>query len=112
MANKKKRFAPKLHIKTDDTVIVVAGNSKGKKGRVLEVFPSKNRAVVEGCNMVVRHQKATQQGQEGSRIEKEASIHISNLMHIDPKSGEPTRIGIKEVNGQRVRYAKKSGELI
>lgn len=113
MASKnKKRFAPKPHIKKGDRVIVIAGNDKGKSGTVIEVLPKKNRAVVEGVRIVTKHQKPTQQEQTGGRIEVEAPVHMSNLMHIDPKSGEPTRIGRKEVNGEMVRYAKKSGEII
>jgi len=105
------RFAKKLHIKKGDQVIVTEGAYKGKKGKVLEVFPKKYRALVEGVNIVKKHQKPTNESQ-GGIIEKEAPVHISNLMLIDPKSGEATRIGRKLVDGKMVRYSKKSGEII
>ena len=113
MSNKanNKRFAPKLHIKKGDRVLVIAGASKGEEGQVLEVFPAKNRAIVEGANIVRKHTKATQEDQGGIK-EIPAPIHISNLMLLDPKSGEPTRVGRKEVDGKLVRYSKKSGETI
>ncbi len=107
-----KRFSPKLHIRNGDTVIVIAGSSKGKKGLVKAVFPDKNRAIVEGVNMVTKHQKPTSQNTAGGRIEMESPIHLSNLMLVDPKTGEPTRIGRREENGKSVRYSKKSGETI
>ena len=106
-----KRFAPKLHVKTGDTVIVTTGSSKGTKGEILKVFPDKMRAIVAGVNIVKRHTKPSQT-QQGGIIEKEASIHVSNLMHVDAKSGEPTRIGRKMVDGKNVRYYKNSGEII
>ena len=108
---KKSRFAPKLHIKKGDRVMVIAGNDKGETGEVLEVFPAKNRAIVENLNMVKKHQKPTQDN-PGGIIDLPASIHLSNLMLLDPKTGEPTRIGRKVVDCKLVRYAKKSGELI
>jgi ribosomal protein L24, bacterial/organelle len=114
MATKKntvKRFAPKLHIRKGDQVVVTAGDDKGKQGAVLQVFPEKNRAIVEGIRMMKKHIKATQT-EAGGIQETEASIHISNLAHIDPKSGEATRIGRREENGVRVRYSKKSGNVI
>ncbi len=107
----KKRFSPKLHIKKGDEVIVTEGSYKGKKGKVLEVFPAKNRAIVEGVNMVKRHQKPTNESQ-GGIIEKEASIHISNIMLVDPKTGEATRVGRKLIDNKLVRYSKKTGEII
>lgn len=109
---KKTRFAPKLHIKKGDKVMVIAGNYKGTTGEVLEVFPAKNRAIVDNVNMVKKHQKPTQTHPEGGIIEMPAPIHISNLMLVDPKTGEPTRIGRKLVDGKLVRYSKKSGEII
>jgi large subunit ribosomal protein L24 len=108
---KKTRFAPKLNIKKGDKVKVIAGNDKGEVGDVVEVFPDKNRAIVEGVNMKKKHRKPTQD-QAGGIVDIPASIHISNLMLVDPKSGEATRIGRKMVDGKLVRYAKKSGELI
>jgi large subunit ribosomal protein L24 len=112
MANKvkKTRFAPKLHIKKGDRVQVIAGNYKGETGEVLEVFPDKNRAIVDNVNMVKKHRKPTQNN-PGGIVEISAPIHISNLMLLDPKTGEPTRIGRKLVDGKLVRYAKKSGEV-
>jgi large subunit ribosomal protein L24 len=107
----KKRFAPKLHVKKGDRVIVVSGDSKGTTGEILEVLPKKNRVIVEQVNIVKKHQKPSNE-KEGGIFEKAAPIHISNVMLIDPKSGEPTRIGRKEVDGKLVRYSKKSGEII
>ena len=100
------------NIKKDDTVIVIAGRDKGKKGKVLKVFPKEERALVQGVNVVKRHQRQTQK-QQGGIVNKEASIHLSNLAHVDPKSGGATRVGYKTLNdGKRVRVAKKSGEVI
>jgi large subunit ribosomal protein L24 len=107
----KNRFGNKLHIKKGDQVAVTEGAYKGKKGKVLEVFPKLSRAVVEGVNIIKKHQKPTND-QPGGIIEKEAPVHISNLMLVDPKTGEPTRIGRREENGKIVRYSKKSGETI
>lgn len=114
MANstKKTRFAPKLHIKKGDKVMVIAGIHKGTISEVLEVFPKKYRAILDNVNMVKKHQKPTQNNPQGGIIEVPAPIHISNLMLIDPKTGEPTRIGRKLVDGKLVRYSKKSGEII
>ena len=109
--SKKMRFAPKLHIKKGDRVLVIAGGSKGKEGEVLEVFPAKNRAIVEQVNMVKKHTKATQDNPGGIN-DIPASIHLSNLMLIDPKTGEPTKVGRRLEDGKLVRYAKKSGEII
>ena len=103
----------KLHIKKGDTVYVNAGESKGKTGKVLKVFVENKRAIVEGLNMVSKSQKPNAQNPQGGIIKQEASIHISNLNVIDPKTGKPTRIGRKEnAEGQLVRYAKKTGEEI
>jgi large subunit ribosomal protein L24 len=111
--NQQKRFAPKLKIKKGDRVVVISGSykSKDKVREVLEVFPKENRAIVDQVNIVKRHTKPTQNSQ-GGIIEKPASIHISKLMLVDPKTGEPTRVGRKEVDGKLVRYSKKSGEII
>lgn len=103
----------KLHIKKGDTVFVNSGVDKGKTGRVLEVLVSKNRAVVEGVNIVSKHSKPNAQSPNGGIEKKEASVHLSNLNPLDPKTGKPTRVGRKENSkGKLVRYAKKSGEEI
>ena len=102
----------KLHIKKGDTVYVNAGNDKGKTGKVLSVNPGKDRAIVEGVNMVKKHTKPNSKQPQGGIVEQEAGIHISNLQLIDPKSGKPTRVGYKMVDDKKVRFAKKSGEEI
>ena len=104
----------KLHIKKGDCVIVIAGNDKdlSTPRKVLAVMPEKDRAIVEGVNMVKKHTKPNSKQPQGGIIEKEAGIHISNLQLIDPKSGKATRVGYKFVDGKKVRYAKKSGEEI
>jgi len=103
----------KLHIKKGDTVYVISGESKGQQGRVLEVQRSKDRAIVEGVNLISKHQKPNAAHPQGGIIKKEASIHISNLMVVDPKTGKPTRISRKRnEEGKLVRIAKKSGEEI
>lgn len=106
-----KRFAPKLHIKTGDKVVVNAGDDKGKTGTVVKVFPKESRAIVEGLNMVTKHRKPTQTSPGG--IEQiEAPIHISNLQVVDPQTGKATRVGRREEAGKLVRYSKKSGNTI
>ena len=103
----------KLHIKKGDTVIAITGESKGQKGRVLEVDREKNRAIVEGMNMVSKHTKPNTKAPQGGIIKKEAPINVSNLMLVDPTSGKPTRIGRKlNDKNKLVRYSKKSGEEI
>ena len=103
----------KLHIKKGDTVYVNAGESKGKTGKVLEVLVEKNRAVVEGVNIVSKSQKPSAQNPQGGFVKKEAPVHISNLNVVDPKTGKPTRIGRKlNAEGRLVRYSKSSGEEI
>jgi large subunit ribosomal protein L24 len=102
----------KLHIKKGDTVYVNAGNDKGKTGKVLSVIPDKDRAIVEGINMVSKHTKPNANQPQGGIIKREAGIHVSNLQHIDPASQKATRIGRKFVDGKKIRYAKKSGEEI
>jgi len=106
-----KRFAPKISIKKGDKVMVIAGSNKGLTGEVKKMFPTENRAIVEDVNMVKKHTKATQDNPGGIN-EIEAPIHISNLMLIDAKTGKPTRVGRKLVDGKLVRYSKKSGEII
>ncbi len=103
----------KLHIKKGDTAAVIAGENKGQQGRVLEVFRKNNRAIVEGINMISKHTKPNAKNPQGGIVKQEAPIHISNLMVIDPSSGNATRIG-RRLNDKNklVRYAKKSGEEI
>lgn len=106
-------MSKKLHIKKGDMVIVNTGESKGTKGRVLEVLIDKNKAIVEGVNFVSKHTKPNAKSPQGGIIKKEAPVHISNLSHIDPSSGNKTRIGRrKNDEGKSVRYSKKSGEEI
>lgn len=103
----------KLHIKKGDTVRVIAGDNKGSEGKVLEIQKDKNRAIVEGVNLVKKHTKPNAAHPQGGIVEQEAPIHISNLQLIDPKSGQPTRIGRRQNDkGKLVRYAKRSGEEI
>lgn len=103
---------PKLKIKKGDRVVVLTGRDKGKRGEVLQVIPSENRALVQGVNVVRKHQKQSAQ-QEGGIIAKEAPIHISNIAVEDPRDGSPTRVGFKLMDdGRKVRVAKRSGEAI
>ena len=103
----------KLHIKKGDMVQVIAGDSKGQQGKVLKVEVSKQRAIVEGVNLCKKATKPNAQNPQGGIIEKEAPIHVSNLMVLDPKGGKPTKVGRKaNAEGKLVRYAKKSGEEI
>ena len=103
----------KLYIKKDDTVYVNTGNDRGKTGRVLQVFPAKNRAIVEGVNIITKSTKPSAKYPQGGLIKQEAPVHISNLNLIDPKSGKPTRIGTRlNDKGRRVRFSKRSGEEI
>ena len=105
-------MAQKLRLKKGDQVIVRTGKDKGKSGEVLRTIPKENRALVQGVNMIKRHTRATQTS-AGGIVEKEATIHISNLAQIDPKDSKPTRTGVKVLkDGRRVRYAKRSGEVI
>ena len=103
----------KLHIKKGDLVYVISGESKGQQGKVLSVLVKKERALVEGVNMVSKHTKPNSKYPQGGIIKKEAPIHISNLMLIDPTTGKPSRIGRKlNDKGKLVRFSKKSGEEI
>ena len=104
----------KLKIKKNDIVVVLAGTSKGKEGKVIKVIPSNNRAIVEGVNMVSKHTKPNAANPQGGIIKQESTIDISNLMLVDPKSGKPTRLGrrIDEKTGKLIRFSKKSGEVI
>ena len=102
----------KLHIKKNDTVIVLAGKDKGKKGKVQKVLVETQRVIVEGVNIVSKCQKPTAQNPQGGIVKIEAPIHVSNVSLIDPKSGKPTRVSIKHEGKNVVRIAKKSGEEI
>jgi large subunit ribosomal protein L24 len=102
-----------MNIRRDDTVLVLSGNDKGKRGRVLRVIPEKDRLIVEGIRMMKKHTKPTQRDPQGGIVEREASIHASNVMVIDPHNDEPTRIGKKRLDdGRNVRVAARSGEMI
>lgn len=101
-----------MHVKKGDKVMVISGKDKGKQGVILEAYPKKERVLVEGVNMVKKHSKPSQVNPQGGIIEQEAPIHVSNVMPIDPKSGEPTRVGYNVVDGKKVRIAKKSGEVL
>ena len=106
-------MSTKMKIKKNDSVIVIAGKDKGKTGMVKEVLPKENRVVVVGINMMTKHTKPTQNDPQGGRKQIEASIHASNVAHIDPKTKKPTRVGYKTVDKDRkVRFARASGELI
>ncbi|MGI2329614.1 50S ribosomal protein L24 [Planococcus sp. YIM B11945] len=99
-----------MHIKKGDTVKVISGKDKGKTGVVLTALPKKERVLVEGVNIVKKHTKPNQANPQGGIVSQEAAIHVSNVMLLDPKSGEPTRVGYKVEDGKKVRVAKKSGD--
>lgn len=110
---RKNNLQPKLHIRKGDTVKVLAGDDKGKEGKVLEVNHEKRRALVEGVNMMTKHSKPSAGKPEGGISKVESFIHISNLMLIDPASGKPTRVGRKlNEKGKLQRFSKKTGEII
>ena len=101
------------HVRKGDTVIVVAGKERGKKGKVLRVLPEKGRVVVERINMIKKHQRPTQKIRQGGIIEREGAIHLSNVMLVDPGSNKPTRVGMKALSdGKKVRVARRSGEML
>jgi large subunit ribosomal protein L24 len=102
----------KLKIKSGDNVVVTAGDHKGSEGRVMLVLRDKNKAIIEGVNMVSKHEKPSANNPQGGIVEKEAPIHISNLSLIDPKSGEATRVGYKIEDGKKIRFSKKSNQVI
>ena len=105
-------MAKKMKIKKGDTVVVIAGRDRGKKGEVLQVMPKEDRLLVQGVNLVKRHQRPGP-ANPGGILEKEATIHVSNVAHLDPASDKPTRVGFKVVEGERkVRVARRSGEVI
>ena len=103
-------------IRKNDNVIVISGNSRGKTGKVLKVFPDRERVIIEGVNIIKRHSRPSQRNPQGGIVQKEASIHVSNVMLLDPKTGKPTRVGTKVVRDattgkkSRVRVAKVTGE--
>ncbi|RLD30580.1 MAG: 50S ribosomal protein L24 [Bacteroidetes bacterium] len=102
----------KLKIKSGDKVIVIAGDHKGTEGKVMRMFLDKDKAIVEGVNMVKKHEKPSAANPQGGITEKEAPIHISNLSLLDPKSGEATRVGYRMEDGKKVRFAKKSNQVL
>ncbi|MCX6184556.1 MAG: 50S ribosomal protein L24 [Flavobacterium sp.] len=102
----------KLKIKSGDTVKVIAGDHKGSEGKVLRVYREKNKAVVEGVNMVSKHTKPSAKNPQGGIVKKEAPLHISNIALIDPKSKQPTRVGIKVEGDKKVRFSKKSNQVL
>lgn len=101
-----------MHVKKGDKVVVISGKDKGKQGIILEAYPKNNRVLVEGVNIVKKHSKPSQLNPQGGIISKEAAIHASNVMPLDPKSGTPTRVGYKVEDGKKVRVATKSGETL
>ncbi|PAB58184.1 50S ribosomal protein L24 [Anaeromicrobium sediminis] len=101
-----------MHVKKGDTVVVITGKDKGKKGKVLEALPKKSRVIVEGVNIQKKHQKPNAKVQQGGIMEQPGAIHVSNVMLWDEKAKAPTRVGFKIENGKKVRVSKKSGEII
>jgi large subunit ribosomal protein L24 len=99
-------------IKKDDRVVVLTGKDRGRKGQVVRVFPKEGRLVVSGVNMVKRHTRPSQSDPQGGIKHKEAALHVSNVALVDPKTGEPTRVGFRIEGGKKVRFAKKSGEVL
>ncbi len=106
-----------MKIRKNDMVMVIAGNARGKTGKVLKVYPDKERIIIEGVNIIKRHTRPSQKNPQGGIVQREASIHVSNVMLLDPKTNEPTRVGLKVVNDpttgrkRRMRVAKASGEM-
>jgi large subunit ribosomal protein L24 len=102
-----------VHVRKGDTVVVIAGKERGKRGKVLRVIPEKGRVIVERINMLKKHQRPTQKLRQGGIIEREGSLHISNVMLLDPRNDKPTRVGVRALSdGKKVRLARKSGEMI
>nr|WP_315363075.1 50S ribosomal protein L24 [Cytobacillus firmus] len=101
-----------MHVKKGDKVMVISGKDKGKTGVILAAFPKQSRVLVEGVNIVKKHSKPSQMNPQGGIISQEAPVHVSNVMPVDPKSGETTRVGYKTVDGKKVRVATKSGEVL
>ncbi|GER60762.1 50S ribosomal protein L24 [Patiriisocius marinus] len=102
----------KLKLKSGDQVVVTAGDHKGSEGKVMRVFAEKNKAIVEGVNMVKKHEKPSAASPQGGITEKEAPIHISNLSIVDPKDGKATRVGYRMEDGKKVRFSKKSNQVL
>jgi large subunit ribosomal protein L24 len=101
------------HVRKGDTVMVVAGKERGKRGKVLRVIPERSRVIIEKVNMIKRHQRPTQKLRQGGIIEREGPIHLSNVMLVDPRGDRPTRVGVRMLaDGKKVRVARKSGEII
>lgn len=101
-----------MHIKKGDTVVVIAGKDKGKKGKVIQAMPKANKVIVEGVNMVTKHQKPSQKVQQGGIVHQEAPINVSNIMLFDKKADSATRVSYRLENGKKVRVSVKSGEVI
>ena len=102
-----------MKVKKDDTVLIISGNDKGRRGRVLRVFPDQDRVIVEGVRMMKKHTKPTQRDPQGGIVEREAPIHVSNVMVVDPKTDAPTRLRRRSLDdGRSVRVAARSGEMI
>mgnify|MGYP001102785168 CR=1 FL=1 len=102
-----------MRVKKGDTVVVIAGKDKGKKGPILQVFPKAQRVIVEGVNVVKKHKKATQKVQQGGIVSQEAPVHVSNVMYYEKKADQGVRIGYKILNsGEKVRVSKKTGEVL
>ena len=101
-----------MFVKTGDKVRVIAGKDKGVEAKVVAALPKVNKVVVEGVNVVKKHVRPSQMNPDGGIVEFEAPIHVSNVMIVDPKSGKPSRVGFKFVDGKKVRFAKKSGEVL
>lgn len=101
-----------MHVKKGDKVKVISGKDRGKEGTILKAYLKKDRVLVEGSNMIKKHAKPSQDNPQGGILNQEAAIHVSNVMLIDPKSGEPTRVGYEDRDGKKIRIAKKSGEAI
>lgn len=101
-----------MKIKKGDNVIVLAGKNKGQKSKVLVALPAQNKVIVEGVNIVKKHQKSTKSGKKGTTVEKTLPIDVSNVAILDPKDNKPTRIGFKVEGGKKIRIAKRSGQKI
>ncbi len=113
---RKRNKQNKLHVRKGDIVRVISGASKGTEGRVLMVFPSDDRVLVEGANVKIKHQKPSQEYPKGGRMEREMPIHVSNVLPLDPVNNQPTRVGRKKIEedgkSRWVRYSKLSGEVL